>query len=361
MFDDNPMIIVVSDIHLGGGSTKFEEIIKFFTLILQKLKNDTKFAKNLKAIIILGDFLDVLMDSVRRITHIFQALFVLINQIQENGVEIIYVLGNHEISVSGNYNKTFNSQKRTLLEKLQLNDCKMTFLDDFNICQYVSLTHPDNMWELALYDAVEQIEQDPIRTINFGLENKTPAKKRNNVPIKYLMTHGYQFYRIQTQLFAITVWNNLLEAKDSTKETINRVYNESGVYDVIKAGREITDGYIKKILEKFKEKNSKKKDFIKNKIESIKNVFLKKILLDMGKSDNLRNKIKNDEKKILAYLKKKLRFALYNNVIYGHTHEMGENTVKGIHIMNTGAWQHVAIPSYIEIYSDGKASLKEFQ
>ena len=76
--------------------------------------------------------------------------------------------------------------------------------------------------------------------------------------------------------------------------------------------------------------------------------------------EKIKEKNKRYCKKIIKFIKKK-EYSHISHVIFGHTHQKQDlYQKKGISIVNTGAWQHVETPSFVEIDLKGTIELKKF-
>ena len=111
-------ILVVLDIHLGAHHIMVDnfpqqldssKLAEFFDLLRQIRDN---ILEKVEILIILGDFIDLLMDMCENIVNDIDFDFIcqVLNDINEKA-KIIFVLGNHETSVTGFYNKKFERRK----------------------------------------------------------------------------------------------------------------------------------------------------------------------------------------------------------------------------------------------------------
>lgn len=349
MFEKNPMLICVSDVHLNGGNNKFAEFLQFLKEIITKIESDKKFSQKFKALIVLGDFFDMMMDGAYNLTIRNREIYEKLSKIVELGKKTIFILGNHEISVSTDYNKHFRKRKMQLISHFERVNFAPNFLKDNFVAQYISLApNPQNKWELALYET---------NRIDLPAFTKLDLDEKNYGQKDYycLMCHGYQFYKVETHFYGVFVWNSLLNAKDSTKETINFIYNESGIRELVRQGLTETSSKIRDAYNKWKEKNEKNKNFIE-KVKTMNDIVFKKLFFQMVKFEVERRKFKNDDRQILKYLNDR-QFQKVNHVIYGHTHVAGMTNPENKIIVNTGAWQNVEFASYAEIYDDGSIIL----
>jgi len=112
-FNENASILLASDIHIGALRTTISLFKDFQDKLIQGLENNS--LKNLKALVILGDCFDLIMDTYE---NFFE--FDLYNQILNNfeilynwpDFHLIFALGNHEVPVLGDYDAIFFSEKK---------------------------------------------------------------------------------------------------------------------------------------------------------------------------------------------------------------------------------------------------------
>ncbi|MBA7519151.1 hypothetical protein ES705_11226 [subsurface metagenome] len=107
MGEIKPKILVVSDIHLGSLDSEKDLFIQF----LRKIVNG-EFETELRALIILGDFIDLCTDIPKTLLkrEQIQEIFTLLLELKKN-INLIFVLGNHEIPVTGDYDEKFKRRK----------------------------------------------------------------------------------------------------------------------------------------------------------------------------------------------------------------------------------------------------------
>jgi UDP-2,3-diacylglucosamine pyrophosphatase LpxH len=380
-----PIILFTSDVHLGGGDTLHDEFKQFLTYILLKLNTDSHFRDNLKAIIFLGDVFDMIMDGAHDIVLRYSKIFDLFESIYEHNVKLIFVLGNHEVPVTGNYNKKFEKRLKKLFSTIQ-----EAFTENFfhykwfnleNFCQYIVLHAKSN--DKITLDLLYSIEE--YKHGKYVQRLQWDKIMNSETAFKCLGSHGYQFPKIQSQFFGSTVWNLLLNSPDPMKIAVNKIWNESDIESLVKNPAFIDKDAIKKRFEAWKiklmadarsEESEKKESFrdrftawFNNTFKSEKNPiksFFEKLKEDSMKSDTLLAMISNlmaetqsqfkelinDDSKILDFLKD---FELHNvtHVIYGHTHKKGISEKDSVLIYNTGAWQHVSDGSIVCFYENG--------
>ena len=355
-FNPDTMLIVVSDVHLGGVFFNYDAFTGFLQSIKSFLAENKTFRKTLKGLIILGDFFDLLMDTYARVADSFPEIYRLLSELQQEGIQIVFALGNHEISVVGNYHAGFRKRKIKMMRAFQNESFTPIFLKDGNICQYLVLRLTKKReWALGLYETNE-ITSTPFGSILLG---KASGKKGliRGKEWQCLMAHGYQFDKVQTQAFGLLLWNGLLDAKIEVKESVNRFYHDTNVRDLVSKGK-ATEGKIKDAFKKWASKNLEKSKWWQQ-IKMIKQEIIRNTMLSMLKIDSQRKKMININEKLYRFLQKS-PFQEITHVIYGHTHKPETSTVEGIEVTNTGSWAHDHTPSFVEITTNGVINLREW-
>lgn len=91
------MVIVISDIHLGDLYCKISKFELFLANLFQDIGRGN--LPQLKTLIILGDTFDIIMNTFRNLCNNpeFKRIYDLLYTIKNQGVYIVFVLGNHEI------------------------------------------------------------------------------------------------------------------------------------------------------------------------------------------------------------------------------------------------------------------------
>ena len=165
----DPRIIIFSDIHLGALGSKPRK----FEIFLKDI-HDEVLSENLKAIIIAGDFFDLIMRSPQKLMPKCKNIYDKLYSIQEKGIKIINLLGNHEISVediinsSGQMESTFDDEfsNRKLELVKDFGKWKPDYLKVKCIAQYALLTrHNNNEGLLYLFDSLSELKdyfQNPV-------------------------------------------------------------------------------------------------------------------------------------------------------------------------------------------------------
>ncbi|MEE9377054.1 MAG: metallophosphoesterase [Candidatus Lokiarchaeia archaeon] len=348
MGEIKPIILVASDVHLGSLDSERELFIQFLKDIISG-----GFGNELQALIILGDFIDLCMDIPERILkrEKIQEIFTLLLDIKKS-INLIFVLGNHEIPVTGDYDEKFKRRELKFLLKFKNSDLSELFNVEL-YCQYLLLKKWNNEDMLLLYDSRDQIENNPIKKIKIeGLDLDTDYS--------CFMTHGYQFDSDIHRFFIGQIWKSLISNKKfEVKETYDYFWNE-----VIKEGRKIkpiTLKQMKQELVKLKNMSIESIDVLFSELSNLEFNLIKTNMRIMKKwerasnpdyyFDEIKEFLEDDE----------YDFSKINHVIYGHTHHSGVSygniNNQEVEILNSGSWQHMQ-PSYVEIISKGKVNLK---
>ena len=350
MSEIKPKILVVSDTHLGS----LDSEIDLFTQFLRNIING-EFGNDLQALIILGDFLDLCTDVPKNLLkdEKIQEIFTLLLKIK-NKMRLIFVLGNHEIPVTGEYDEKFTRRKKKFLIKFKNSDFKELFNSEL-FYQYILLKKWNNEDMLLLYNTRDQIESNPTYKVRIeGLDLE--------IDYECFMTHGHQFDSEIYRFFVGQMWKSLISSnKFEVKETYDYFWNE-----VIKDGRKI-----KPItFEDMKEELAKLK---KLPIESIDALFSELNILEFNLIKiNMRIMKKWERASKPDYYLEEIKefleddeydFSKINHVIYGHSHHKGisHGTINNqkVEVINDGSWQHIQ-PSYVEIHYKGKIYLRSF-
>ncbi|MFX1304619.1 MAG: metallophosphoesterase [Promethearchaeota archaeon] len=344
----NPKILVFSDTHLGSLDSERDLLIQF----LRKIFNG-EFGNELQAVIILGDFIDLCTDTPETLLRRakIQEIFNLLLEIKKQK-SVIYVLGNHEIPITGDYDKKFQRRKKKFSIKFENSNFNDLFDIDF-FSQYILLKKYNNEDMLLLYDSRDQIENTPSKKVRIeGLDLDSDYT--------CLMTHGYQFESDIFRFFVGQTWKSMISSNNfEIKETFDYFWNE-----IIKNDRKI-----KPItFEQMKQELATLKNMS---IESIDTLFseLSNFEFKLIKA-NARIMKRWERAKKLDYYFEEIQefledddydFSEVNHLIYGHTHNKGvyNGMINGhpIEIVNDGSWQHVQ-PSYVEILYKGVLNLR---
>ncbi len=350
MNEINPKIITASDIHLGSLDSERDLFIQF----LRKIING-EFGNELQALILLGDFIDLCTDIPETLLKRakVQEIFNLLIEIKKK-MSLIYMLGNHEIPVTRDYDKKFNRRKEKFLAKFRNRDFNELFTEEI-FCQYIILKKWNNNDMILMYTTRDQIENRPVNRVKIeGL----------NLDEDYacLMLHGYQCDSDIYRFFVGQLWKSLISSnKFEIKETYDYFWNE-----VIKNGRKIKPITYGTMIEELAElKNISRESVVSlfSELNILEFNFIKSNMRVMKKwhhvskadyyFDEIKRFLEDDD----------YDFSKINHVIYGHSHHSGiaygNINNQRIEIINDGAWQHVQ-PSYVEILSKGKLNLRAF-
>lgn len=378
--DKNAMVLLTSDVHMGALRTNITLFNDFLTNIIGGLK--VEYLKNLKALIILGDCFDIIMDNYEDFYEhkLYNDVLNKFNILHETeDFKLIFALGNHEVSVKDDYDKNFSIEKSSFLDEFnKVNDQfgdKYSFLTKNNFSQYVILKNNISLKpELFLYDTKQQIAENKGTRIELNV--KAPAKKNINI----LLAHGFQF---DPNLdFFSKVWDFSLKVKSKiVKEIADGIWN--GFFKVIyNEGRRLRY-FSKKSKDRLNRKGKKLLDktrksyFEKYKLEisDVEKTQLDELIEKKYRADKHRDDIKDNSfnKKVETEFLPELEDLGYrkhfNYIIYGHTHRRWPRTffrrrikplyqrpqffkIKDAFLFNTGAWQHVDYPSFIQIDND---------
>ncbi|MHA1271084.1 MAG: metallophosphoesterase [Candidatus Helarchaeota archaeon] len=329
-----PITILISDTHLGATGSRYRKFNEFLKSNLEKIKNDPKFKENLKSFIILGDIFDLVCDSCRDIKKDHITIFNQLNELIDYGISVISILGNHDISVSGNYDKKFVKEKKKLIRKFKKLKFDAKFLNELSISQYLLLKNINAKWYLHLYDTQNIYNTDPIRTIELG--NVISLDKDYNI----LLTHGHQFFPVKTQ-GASSIWDFCLNAPDFIKEIFNYLWNI-----IISGIKPNKNSEFEELIIKNKEDIHRKFNLKLTK-QKIKKVV--KFYDDMINGDHLRDTLKNAN----IVIPDILETSRLTHILFGHTHKVEIYNKDDILIINTGAWHHTR-PCYVEFFANGE-------
>jgi len=372
--NNDTIILAISDVHLGASKVLYDEFIFF---LRQIIKNP----KKLEVLVILGDFFDVIMESVRDFClgdHIYNVLslkykriFTLFKKLKNlHEINIFFALGNHEISILPDADARFNHRKKKLLKEFKDEGFKFCDIISFqNVCQYFLLNLENKKWKLSLYDNQEQLIKDEVEPVNFKIISEHEVPDDVDPSYNCLLAHGHQFETFIIEYGGGLAWYLGLKSPDKIKEIGNYIYN-----DIIKGkgsgtSKEITKWYINKQDPFLKTLDDNTLPFIMPlvpifvkyiaKLQDFKEKLQNNIYIEEFKKDFLPGLVKNELQKKITHL------------IFGHTHKpkkpeltMGikvNDKFWDITIANCGAWQQIDKPTIIEINNKGEFSLIELE
>ncbi|NVM34298.1 MAG: metallophosphoesterase [Candidatus Lokiarchaeota archaeon] len=347
--DNDTLILVLSDVHLGDIYCRRDDFLSFLSFIHESRVSGN--LQHLRALVILGDFFDLIWSTIENLSNNkdFNKIYNILQAIRNNSVEIVIALGNHEIPTGGFYNLEFEERKMLFLEKLRLNGFYYNFLNEFTVCQYVILgQNSSNKTVISLFDSIHDIEFNGFGLILREDDKRTIILEHIKLMNKYqyFMTHGYQFEGwFKHHIFLAPVWESFVE------ENIERVLLNELWYELKQLNLLITDENIEHVAS---ERNLDISDFSSSRIER------DLIKIDKKLAYNGRN-VKNNIyfRRILQFLKK-YSLQPITHVIFGHSHEIGMSNVNNIIMMNAGCWVADKTPSYIEIHNYGDFRVKQF-
>lgn len=349
MSENSPKILIVSDMHLGALRSEMDLFNQFLKGII-----DGDFGNDLHALIILGDFLDLCTSVPKTLlkNEKIQEIFTLLLKIKKK-LNLIFVLGNHEIPITGDYDEKFKRRKKKFLSKFKYGNFDELFNEEV-FCQYIILKKLNNKDMLLLYDSRDQIPNTPISKIIInGLD------LQDN--FFCLMTHGYQFDGDMFRFFEGILWKSLISSdKYDVKECFDYFWNE-----IIKSGKKIksiTFDYMKKDLARLNNMSLESIDMLFSELSGLEYNFIKLNMRMMMKWHHTRE-YEYFIKGIKDFLKDdNYDFQKITHIIYSHSHIKGisKETVNDhlVSIINSGAWQHTK-PSYVEILNKGGINLMD--
>ena len=339
----DPKILVVSDVHLGAMKSK----LSLFHNFLVNIKNEA-YGSDLQALIILGDFFDLCTELPKTLldnTNIGKIFNLLLELRDDSNINLIFVLGNHEIPVTGNYNKKFQSRKDKFLEKFKDSKYRTLFNKEY-FCQFVLLRKQNGNDTLCLYDSKQDIYKPQGKKIII-----------NNLKLsddfQCLMMHGFQFDRYFFRFLAGTIWKSLIKSEDiEVKEAFDYFWN--GVIKKGKRAKSVSFSDMKK-------KIVKTKGTLVDHFSNMTSIDFRIFRLDMRILEEWEKarKVQYYHEGIKRFFDSKL--SSINNVIYGHSHNSGSTVLminsQEVTTVNDGAWQHVD-PTVVVIKPKGKIENK---
>ena len=348
MSENKPKILVVSDLHLGSLDSERKLFIQFLKRVI-----NGEFGSDLQAFIILGDFFDLCTDLPKTLLKRkkTQEIFNLLLELKDK-LKLVFLLGNHEIPVTRDYDEKFERRKKKFLNKFKHTKFNELFGSELYY-QYLLLKKYDNEDMLLLYNSREQLENNPIKKMKIeGLELDSDYR--------CLMAHGYQFESEVYRFFVAQLWKSLITSdKFEVKETYDYFWNQ-----IIRNGRKIKPirfEDMKEELAKLKRKPIKSVDTAFSGLNILEFNFLKSSMRVMKKWYRVSKPayFLNEIKEFLE--DDDYDFSKINHVVYGHSHykEVSYATINNqqVEVINDGSWQHMQ-PSYVEICGKGKMYLR---
>ena len=349
MSENKPKILVLSDVHLGSLDSEKDLFIQFLKRII-----NGELGNELQAFIILGDFIDLCMDIPQTLLRRkkIQEIFTLLLEIKKK-MNLVILLGNHEIPVTGDYDEKFERRKKKFLNKFKNSNFKELFNNELYY-QYALLkkSNADNI--LFLYDSREQIENNPVKEVKINNLNL-------DTDYRCFMAHGYQFEPDIYRFIVGQFWRSLISSNSfEVKETHDYFWNH-----IIKNGRKIKPVRFKDMKEelaKLKRKSIESVDRAFSGLNILEFNFIKSSMRVMKKWYRAASKPDYFLDEIKEFLEDDdYDFLKINHVIYGHFHYKSKSIAtinqQQVEIINDGSWQHMQ-PSYVEICDKGKMHLR---
>lgn len=330
-----PVILVLSDAHLGALKSEFQLLYEFLRGI-----NEEKYQKDVKAILILGDFFDICMENCSDVRSNFSYILDELIKLKNSNIPVIFSLGNHEISVTGDIETNFNKHKNDFINDFN----EPSLLSEGNIGQYIEVRKDGTSLSINLYDSLKLFDQNALNIQPIPIDVSVEEKG----DFKCLLTHGHQFEPKIALFFAGGLfWGRLIKSRDSRiKKFVDTLWNSvlSGYRSVLGLTKEDVSFLVNKVKIQLKEKR-----------------FVRKCIYKILKWERRKTKSKNRKyfKRISKLIKKKGRDQKLTHIVFGHTHKVEEKKIcvnnKVIAITNSGTWQKICKPSYLEI------NLKRFE
>ena len=208
---------------------------------------------------------------------------------------------------------------------------------------------------ISMYTSRDQIERRPINKIQIEGLNL-------DEDYRCLMFHGFQCESDIYRFFVGQIWKSLISNnKFEIKETFDYFWNE-----IIRNGRKlkpVTFENMKEDLAKLKNVTLESQDALFSELSYLEFNLIKANMRVMKRWQRA-SKPDYYFKEIKVFLEdKNYDLSKINHVIFGHSHHSGISygniNNQKVEIINDGAWQHVQ-PSYIEILSKGKLSLRGY-
>ncbi|HEC40155.1 hypothetical protein LCGC14_0917660 [marine sediment metagenome] len=313
-------LLLTSDIHLGSNLTRLPEFRQFLDNFI---RNDNY--QFVKKIVFLGDLLELMLNDISVIMNDneIRQIFNLLRKISNTGVELHYILGNHDISFIGD----FEDEKEFFQNTLATYNCNIFH----SISQFASFSFQNGFIPFDNIGEIPKILLEPSREP------------------QYLFVHGHQFDEplikpIEQLIWAKKIKDDQIWFKrlcDYLKNyCLNCYLRNQGKF--LSAWKEFKEFYYKidksnlsheEIFELWKFKEYLRLWLLKKKLNRyplffnsyINNMFFR--ARDFLISNNLLN--------------------FFSHIIFGHTHIPGvykplfsnANTTTFLVLVNTGAWQ----------------------
>jgi len=330
-----PVIIVLSDAHLGALKSEFQLLYEFLRGI-----NERKYQNDVKAILILGDFFDICMENCSDLRNNFSYILDELSKLNDSNIPVVFSLGNHEISVTGNIETNFETHRDDFITEFE----RPFLLNQGNIGQYIEVRKDGTSLNINLYNSLKLFDENNANIYSIPIDVSVEEKG----DFKCLLTHGHQFERKIALFFAGGLfWGRLIKSRDSRiKKFVDTLWNSvlGGYRSVLGLTKEDVSFLVNKV-----------------KIQLKKKRFVRKCIYKILKWERRKTKNKNRKyfKRISKLIKKKGRDQKLTHIVFGHTHKVEEKKIcvnnKVIALTNSGTWQKICKPSYLEI------NLKRFE
>ena len=338
-FNRKSLVIVASDIHLGNFYCRRKKFEDFLVNLLQNIERGN--LQQLKTFIILGDTFDLIMSTFWNLCNNpeFKRSYNLLSTINNQGVNIIFILGNHEILTTGSYNRVFKLRKRKFMYNMRNSGFNYDLLNDLTLCQYAVIGRNEgNKLVLMLYDSAKKIRYDSNSRLT-NTDRQLVLTPNNDFNGKsYLMTHGYQFEDWDTHHFVTAPWWSIfMGLSEDSKKGLNKFWYEW---------------------------NSDREDFNYDAFyryldsEGIRKTHIKGGHIKNFLQHEVYEKNKRFYKNIPNFLKTK-RLKGITNIIFGHIHDALQVKDGSITMTTNGCWIGNKQSYFTEILTNGDYILKE--
>jgi len=313
-------LLLTSDIHLGSYLTR-PLVFKQFLENFMRYRN----YQSVKKIVLLGDLLELMLNDISVImkNNEIRQIFKLLREISYTGVELHYILGNHDITFVGD----FEDEKESFQKTLENYNCNIFH----SISQFACFSYNKG---LIPFDDVGEITEKLLR----------PSREP-----QYLFLHGHQFDDILFKPIEQYIWAKII--KDD-QIMLKRLCNYLAEYCRQCYFR--NQGKFLPAWEEFKEfYNRINKSDLSNRefiwLEAFKSYLWTWLLRKRQKRSQFNLNFYKNKIFFRArdFLITNNLFNLFSHIIFGHTHIPGSykplfsyvNTSTIPVLVNTGTWQ----------------------
>ncbi len=271
----------------------------------------------------------------------FSNCYNLLQEIHDQGIRIIFLLGNHEIPTTGYFNLLFGKRKSEFLYSMRMGGFQKDFLSENSIFQYAIINTDQNMdLTLKLYDS---LNKPWIDLMGFNESKQILlAPNKDNTRNSYLLTHGHQFEDWQTHHFVSAPWwNSFMGLKQDAKLVINKFWHDW----------------------KDKKKKEIDKDGFFNYINSLKinkSSINPRDVEEFIPNGQIKEKTRRFFDNALYFLEDN-GLKRITRVIFGHIHDTIQITSGNVFLATNGCWLEDKKSCFTEILSDGNYSQKLFE